>query len=236
MKHEIIGYSSVVGALHVKSGLSNQDSYLVKQFKFGTLLVVSDGMGSHPHSDIGSRSVCRSVARAVQLWQEYQCNDIRLLIPLLHSLWGIDIFPYSKNECGATCLFAFLRKDNILYMGQLGDGSIFYSTGNDLALLKSKEDEFANLTAGINSIRTFEDWSLAAVSTGNNPVKICLMTDGVAETLVETRREEFVRLLWKRLSEKNNICERNNMIYKLLKDWNPVNAGDDRTLVSYEKK
>ena len=62
------------------------------------------------------------------------------------------------------------------------------------------------------------------------------MTDGVAETLVESRRNEFVKLLWKHLSEKNNICERNNMINRLLEDWNPVNAGDDRTLVSYEKR
>lgn len=71
---------------------------------------------------------------------------------------------------------------------------------------------------------------------GDKVVKVCLMTDGVAETLVESRRNEFVNLLWKRLNEKKNICERNNMIYRLLEDWNPVNAGDDRTLVSYEKR
>jgi Serine/threonine protein phosphatase len=236
MKHEVIGYSSVRGALHEKSGLPNQDSYLVKQFQFGTLLVVSDGMGSHLHSDFGSHSVCRSVSRAVQLWQEYHCDDIRLLIPLLHSLWGMDVFPYPKNECGATCLFAFLSNENVLYLGQLGDGSIFYSIGDELALLKNKGDEFANLTTGMDSIKSFGDWSLAAFCAGNKPVKLCLMTDGVAETLVESRRDEFVKLLWKRLAEKNNVCERNNMIYRLLKDWNPVNAGDDRTLVGYERK
>lgn len=236
MKYEVIGYSSVMGALHEKGRRPNQDSYLVKQFNFGTLLVVSDGMGSHPHSDVGSNSVCRSVSRAVQLWNEYQCDDIRLLIPLLHSLWGMDVFPYPKNECGATCLFAFLSNDNVLYLGQLGDGSIFYFIGDELALLKRKEDDFTNLTTGINAIRSFDDWKLATVCVGDKPVKICLMTDGVAETLVESRRDEFVKLLWKRLAEKNNVCERNNMIYRLLKDWNPVNAGDDRTLVSYEKK
>lgn len=236
MKREVIGYSSVRGALHEKGRLPNQDSYLVKQFKFGTLLVVSDGMGSHPHSDVGSHSVCRSVSRAIQLWHEYHCDDIRLLIPLLHSLWGMDVFPYPKNECGATCLFAFLSEDNLLYLGQLGDGNIYYSVGDEIALLKTKEDDFTNLTTGINSIRSFEDWSLATVCAGDKSVKVCLMTDGVAETLVESRRNEFVKLLWKRLSEKNNICEQNNMINRLLEDWNPVNAGDDRTLVSYEKR
>ena len=236
MKREVFGYASVKGALHEKVRLPNQDSYLVKQFKFGTLLVVSDGMGSHPHSEVGAHSVCRSVSRAIQLWHEYHCDDIRLLIPLLHSLWGMDVFPFPKNECGATCLFAFLSEDNRLYLGQLGDGSIYYSVGDELALLKTKEDAFANLTTGINSIRSFEDWSLDTVCTGEKTVKVCLMTDGVAETLLENRREEFVLLLWKRLREKNNTCERNNMINRLLEDWNPVNAGDDRTLVSYEKR
>lgn len=236
MKHEVIGYSSVRGALHEKGRLPNQDSYLVKQFKFGTLFVVSDGMGSHPHSDVGSHSVCRSVLRAIQLWHEYHCDDIRLLIPLLHSLWGMDVFPYPKNECGATCLFAFLNNDNLLYLGQLGDGNIYYSVGNELALLKIKEDDFTNVTTGINNIRSFEDWSLATVCAGDRSIKLCLMTDGVAETLIESRRNEFVKLLWKHLGEKNNICERNNMINRLLEDWNPVNDGDDRTIVSYEKR
>ena len=121
-------------------------------------------------------------------------------------------------------------------MGQLGDGNIYYSVGDEFALLKTKEDDFTNLTTSINSIRSFEDWSLATVCAGVKSVKVCLMTDGVAETLVENRRNEFVKLLWKRLREKNNICERNNMINRLLENWNPVNAEDDRTLVSYEKR
>lgn len=236
MKREVIGYSSIRGALHEKGRLPNQDSYLVKRFNFGIVLVVSDGMGSHPHSDVGSHSVCRSVSRAIQLWHEYHCDDIRLLIPLLHSLWWMDVFPLPKNECGATCLFAFLSDNNLLYLGQLGDGNIYYSVDDEIALLKTKEDDFTNLTASINSIRSFEDWSLATVRVGEKSVKVCLMTDGVAETLVESRRNEFVKLIWKRLSEKSNICERNNMINRLLEDWNPVNAGDDRTLVSYEKR
>lgn len=62
------------------------------------------------------------------------------------------------------------------------------------------------------------------------------MTDGVSETLVEEKRNDFVNLVWKRIAEKNNIIERNNLIFKLLDQWNVVNASDDRTLISYEKK
>ena len=234
MRTEILGYSSVRGTLHCNCGLPNQDAFLVKKFACGTLLVVSDGMGSHPHADIGAESVCRSVSRAVRLWHEYHCSDIRLLIPLIHSLWGLGVYPYPKNECGATCLFAFLKNNNTLCLGQLGDGSIYYSVGDDISLLKSKEDEFSNFTAGIHNIRGFEDWSLSVIDFGEKPVKLCLMTDGVSETLIEERREEFVRLLWKRVSEKESIRKRNHLIRGILRDWNPVNAGDDRTLVSCE--
>ena len=62
------------------------------------------------------------------------------------------------------------------------------------------------------------------------------MTDGVSETLVENKRNDFVNLVWKRVAEKNNVIERNSLIFKLLDQWNPINAGDDRTLISYEKK
>lgn len=235
MKNERIGYSSVMGALHEKCRLPNQDSYLIKRYKFGTLLVVSDGMGSHKHSDIGSHSICRAVSEAIQLWNNKKCDDIRLLIPLLHSIWGLDIFPYSKNECGATCLFAYINNDNKLYLGQLGDGSIFFDVGSGIELFKEKEDDFANLTTGINNIKNYSDWTLASFPIYEKGVKICIMTDGVSETLIDNKSKEFVKLLWKRASEANNTVNRNNLVYKLLKNWNPVNSGDDRTLICYER-
>ena len=236
MKYERYGYASVMGDLHKKSNLPNQDAYLVKRLKTGTLVVVSDGMGSHPHSDIGARSVCKSVLKAIQLWNEKGCDDIRLLIPILHALWGLEIFPLPKNECGATCLFAYIANCGKLYIGQLGDGNVFFDIGDGVCLLKEKDDDFANLTVGINNIKSYSDWSLGCFDIVDKDVKICLMTDGVSETLVENKRNDFVNLVWKRVAEKNNIIERNNLIFRLLDQWNAINAGDDRTLVIYEKK
>ena len=51
---EEIGYASVKGVLHENANIPNQDAYSVKKYKFGTILVVSDGLGSKKHSDIGS--------------------------------------------------------------------------------------------------------------------------------------------------------------------------------------
>ena len=49
---------SVIGPGHIINGQPNQDSTLVKRVPSGWLAVVCDGMGSKPHSDVGSRLAC----------------------------------------------------------------------------------------------------------------------------------------------------------------------------------
>ena len=131
---------------------------------------------------------------------------------------------------------AFIGVRGQVFLGQLGDGNVFYDIGKGVSVLKEKDDDFANLTTGMGNLRSFEEWTLKSFVLSDQSVKICLMTDGVSETLIEDRRKDFVELIWKRMFEKTNIVERNNMIYKLLREWNPINSGDDRTLVSYEKR
>lgn len=236
MRVEIYGCASVKGKLHEQSNIPNQDSYVVKRYKFGTILVVSDGMGSHAHSEVGSKAVCKAVCQAVQFWNQSKCRNIRLLIPLIHSMWGIEIFPYLKNDCGATCLFAFLDNNGMLYIGQLGDGNILISIDDEVELFKTKEDEFSNFTSGINNISSFTEWNLKTYEVSNRNLKLCLMTDGVSETLIEDTKTEFVKLLWKKAAERDNLISRNNFLYQILYNWNEVNSGDDRTIVSFEKK
>jgi len=236
MKAEILGYSSVKGMLHEQKNTPNQDSYIVKKYKFGTVMVVSDGLGSHKFSDIGSQAVCRSVCQAIQLWNQYKEKDIRLLIPLIHSLWSMEVYPYSKKECGATCLFAFVSNENKLYAGQLGDGNIYISIDDDISLLQIKEDDFSNFTSGMSGISSFNEWSLKEYDIKGKKLRFCMMTDGVSETLVEKTKLDFLEMLWKKVRSASNLPARNRLVYKLLKNWNPVNSGDDRTLVYYEIK
>lgn len=236
MKIEEFGYSSVKGSLHEKENIPNQDSYSVRKYKFGTILVVSDGLGSKKHSDLGSRSVGKAVDKAVQIWSAYSEKDIRLLLPLIVSIWNLEISPYSQKECGATCLFAIICNDGDLYLGQLGDGNIYVSIGEELQLLSEKEDDFTNLTVCMGSFSGYSDWTLKRIQVGEDAIGIVLMTDGVSETIIEEKKEEFVRLLLKKISSFSNLPKRNNFIYKLLSEWNPVNSGDDRTLICYRRR
>lgn len=236
MRVEEIGCASVRGLLHEKSGQPNQDAYSVKRYKFGTILVVSDGLGSKPFSARGSKSVGRAVDRAVQIWNGYKEKDIRLLLPLVVSIWNLEIFPYTQKDCCATCLFAIVLNDGYVYLGQLGDGSIYLSLDHELQLLKEKEDDFTNVTVCMGSFTGYADWSLKKIFVGHRPFGMVMMTDGVSETIIEDRREAFIQLLFKRISACENLSERNNFIYQVLSEWNPVNAGDDRTLICYRRR
>lgn len=236
MKLEEIAYASVKGMLHKSDNLPNQDAYSVKRYKFGTILVVSDGLGSKKHSDFGSKAVGKAVARAVRIWNEYGEKDIRLLLPLIVSIWNLEIYPYSQKDCGATCLFAIITNDGHVYLGQLGDGSIYISVENELYLVREKEDDFTNLTVCMGGFSSYLDWKLKDINVGRKPFGIVMMTDGVSETIIDEKKEVFVNLLFKRLSECENLSKRNNFIYKILSEWNPVSAGDDRTLICYRRR
>ncbi|MBO5352968.1 MAG: protein phosphatase 2C domain-containing protein [Lachnospiraceae bacterium] len=236
MKLEEIGYASVRGILHEKSNSPNQDAYSVKRYKFGTILVVSDGLGSKKHSDLGSKAVGKAVDSAVRIWNGYAEKDIRLLLPLIVSIWNMEIYPYPAKDCGATCLFAVAANDGHVYLGQLGDGSIYISLDNELRLVKEKEEDFTNLTVCMGGFSSYSDWTLKDINVGNRPFGIVMMTDGVSETMIDEKKEAFINLLFKRLSEGENLSKRNNLIYKILSGWNPVSAGDDRTLICYRRR
>lgn len=236
MRYEDISYASVRGMLHEDGNIPNQDAYSVKKYKFGTILVVSDGLGSKKHSDIGSKAVGKAINKAVQIWNEYPQKDIRLLLPLMVSIWNIEIFPFTQKECGATCLFAIISNDGHVYVGQLGDGNIYISIEDELQLVREKEDDFTNLTVCMGGFSSYSDWCLKVFYVGNKPFGIVMMTDGVSETIIEDKKIEFISLLFRRLSECENLPKRNNLIYKVLSEWNPVSAGDDRTLICYRRR
>lgn len=236
MKLEEFGYASVKGMLHESGNIPNQDAYSVKRYKFGTILVVSDGLGSKKYSDLGSKAVGKAVDRAVQIWNGYAEKDIRLLLPVIVSIWNMEIYPYSQKDCCATCLFAVIAEDGHVYVGQLGDGSIYISTEDGLQLVREKEDEFTNLTVCMGGFSSYSDWSLKEVNVGNKPFGIVMMTDGVSETVIDGKKEAFINLLFKKLSECESLSKRNNFIYKILSEWNPVSAGDDRTLICYRRR
>ena len=64
------GGFSAIGQTHLNIGLPNQDSfgiYRSKKRKKELVLVISDGIGSHKHSDIGSMAIVKAVTKNAHL-------------------------------------------------------------------------------------------------------------------------------------------------------------------------
>ena len=232
MVQEMIAYASVKGSIHENNNIPNQDNYCVKKYKFGTVLVMADGLGSKKHAEIGSKAACKAVCQAVQIWQQYKNRDIRLILPLIHSLWALEIYPYPYTECYTTCLFALVMKSGEAYAGQLGDGNIYIEIDSHRFCLKEKIDEFSNITKCLGGSE-LKDWVLKSFALKNS-FRVMLMTDGVSETLVDDTKDLFVQKIWQCVRSKSCLQERNAFLIKVIKEWNPVNAGDDRTIISYE--
>lgn len=232
MKHEIFAYSSVRGSIHEKNNTENQDSYIIKRYSFGTILVVADGLGSKKHAAWGAKSACKAVCKAVQIWNDYSYRDIRLLLPLIHSLWFMEIYPYTYRECACTCLFALIHKDGNVYVGQLGDGSIYVDIDGNLSLVHEKEEDFSNLTACLGG-SSLDKWVVRSYRL-KTYARIILMTDGISESLVPEKKIDFVNRIWKSIIGIQSLNKRNNYIFQLINEWEQNNAGDDRTLLSYE--
>ncbi len=92
--------------LHVKAGIPNQDSWMARRYKWGNVVVVSDGLGSKAHSDHGSKAACLAVFEAAKSYQNTPDVNIVDILRLIHANWLVKIAPYSSTDCSTTCLFA----------------------------------------------------------------------------------------------------------------------------------
>ena len=80
-----------IGPLHVKTGIPNQDSWMARRYKWGNVVVVSDGLGSKAYSDHGSKAACLAVFEAAQSYQNTPDANIVDILRLIHANWLVKI-------------------------------------------------------------------------------------------------------------------------------------------------
>ena len=134
--------ASVIGPGHILSGMPNQDAALTRRGKNDWLAVVSDGMGSRAHSDIGSRAVCKAVLRATKSLS-FEVSD-RELIHCIYKNWLNIIDTIRPNDAIATCLIAWGKCCGETRLLQLGDGMILIHTDEQCILTTRSEQSFGN--------------------------------------------------------------------------------------------
>jgi len=222
--------ASVIGPLHVKAGIPNQDSWMARRYKWGNVVVVSDGLGSKAHSDHGSKAVCLAVFEAAKSYQNTPDANIVDILRLIHANWLVKIAPYSSTDCSATCLLA-IQIEGMITLGRLGDGMIAALGETDehhLVLSDNKQDSFSNYTNSLQQEFKPDQWEVATIeSAACNAIVLC--TDGISDDLLPEKQMDFMKEF---VGEYAGIPYRKVVpaIKKILNEWPVPGHSDDKTI------
>ena len=218
-------HCSCIGPSHIKNNMPNQDStrlYISKNFAVG---VVCDGLGSKKYSHIGSKALTKSLISASDIFDF--SNHLSLFEPLLESLWNINKYPYSSEDCRTTLLFCIVKNSKI-YLGRVGDGAIVILGEN--STIVSAKDEFANITTSFGGTAKIE-WK---IFSEQDVEAVVMFTDGISDDIAQNQMINFAKSF---ISEYKNIkaSKRKNTIYKWLKNWPVKGHSDDKSILALVK-
>lgn len=220
--------ASVIGPGHITTGKPNQDAWLAFHHVWGDGIVVSDGLGSKPFSDFGSRAACLAVARAVHDCRGLTLTDNSLISDRIKIKWLSLIKPLDPRDCASTCLFAFRIHDGMIHMGMLGDGlvAVVKTDGTVATLLDDKSEGFSNITAALSENLTVKEWRWLSIPESDCK-SVVLCTDGVADDLADVTGfiKGFAEAHRSLASVSAARCAR-----EMLENWPTQKHTDDKTI------
>lgn len=220
--------ATVRGPAHIADGVPNQDSWGRGRAGTAHVVVVSDGMGSRPHSQDGARAACRAVVDAVRQWRRHPDAPVDILLGLVHLLWRARVAPKAPEQCACTCLFAVVEPDGSGVAAQLGDGLVVLRDGTHVSTLATRSgDEFANETAALGVTSRISAWTKLQLDT--RPRSVILCTDGVADDLLPDRLGNFVDWLITDV-RRAGPTKRRRVLERELREWPTPNHLDDKTI------
>mgnify|MGYP006182257721 CR=1 FL=1 len=224
--------ATAIGPLHVKAGIPNQDSWMVRRYKWGNVVAVSDGLGSKMHSDQGSKAACLAVFEAAKSYHNNPEAKIDDILRLIHANWLIKIAPFSPSDCSATCLFA-IQGEGVITLGRLGDGMIAVcgeSEKSCLILDDNKQDSFSNFTYCLQQEFKSDQWETATVESAECKA-VMLCTDGISDDLLPETQMIFAQELYSTYVDLE-LDERKRDLRRWLREWPVPGHSDDKTIAS----
>lgn len=225
--------ASVAGPSHVKKGIVNQDSFLcVKKRKY-ILLVVSDGMGSKPFAELGSKKACEAVAAEIKSFVKNKKNPLSIseLFSNIIARWKKLILPHEAKECSATCLFVFATKHKIM-AARLGDGMICLlgkAERKSLLLSDKKEGDFSNATQSLSDSAASAEFEYCFLDRSEFK-GLVLSTDGISADLENGNELPFAADIFSEL-RKMFFWKRCGFIKNMMENWSVPHHTDDKTLI-----
>lgn len=231
--------SSVIGASHVSKYLPNQDAYccMVKRkfffFEKYRLFVVSDGLGSKPHSDFGSKMVCKAVEIEVaNFFKNARASfSVTEFLNSIVDTWKKLVAPYEPTECAATCQFVLVTQKKIL-VARLGDGMVcvLKDDPNECILLTdNKESNFTNQTYSMADMDAFREFSCNFYDRGS-AYGLVITTDGISADLKNGMELPFAADIFVE-TEKTRFWKREKFLADTMANWSVSRHSDDKTIV-----
>ena len=223
--------ASTRGPGHKLDNIPNQDAWIFRKFSWGFVGVVADGLGSHVHSQIGSKAVCRAVVKALNIWRQHPDSTVEQLLFFVHKIWLSEIGRYNPNQCGTTCLFAAgITSQDRLLVGQLGDGIIYVQHEGTSRVINERQEEYSNLTNSIHRSET-TNWICERFNMNGKMIRLLLATDGISEDLIQSRISDFVDYVDSGAMQKKTQIEKNQYIKRMQLEWPTPMHSDDKTLL-----
>ena len=226
--------ASVIGPGHIAAGKPNQDAWLAFHQVWGDGIVVSDGLGSKPFSDFGSRAACFAVACAANACRDKTEIDHGFLSNSIKTNWLSHIVPLEPHDCAATCLFAFRLGDGTIHLGMLGDGlaAAVKADGSIVSLSEDKSQGFSNITVALSPNSAAKDWRHLSLPE-EECAAVLLCTDGVADDLdnVDGFVNGFIAA-----HRALAAVSANRHIRDMLERWPTPKHSDDKTIACLCRK
>lgn len=171
-----------IGKQHLINNIPNQDRVGYQYNKNAIAVAIADGVGSCIHSGDGAECAIDSMKSIITLNGLIDKEIVRAIL----SYWQTHI-SYSAEESGCTLAFALVNASGIL-VGSIGDSSTYIFDGESVHIIKNS-GEFVNYTDAL-PMTNFEIHHYEL-----KPVTIVMITDGVANEIIESSILELCKFL-----------------------------------------
>ena len=201
----------------------NQDSYGYYCDGDSLIVVVADGLGSAPLSQIGSEAV---VLAAIEVLSEPEPGNIWRHI---FETWMSEI-DGPLEQYDTTCKFIRIRDDKVI-IGSIGDGWLGMMNVEGYSELENN-NVFTNRTESICSQKLM-DKAYTAEYDLDQLYSFGVSTDGFSEDFDRESRSEFLRDVCENMA--NDIQTTYGEIRAVLADWPVKSNKDDKTVILVRK-
>lgn len=221
--------ASVRGPGNRRRHVSKQDAWHGTAGRFGSLVVVADGLGSSPHSRDGAIAACRAAHRAVKEVAVPGVPDPATLFARIEEHWQCAIAPLDPSECQTTLLVSLIHSSGGVLLGQIGDGLLAFAADGQVEPLVPDRVGFGNETDALGISGRRPSCCTRWLSSPPTGFQIFLATDGVADDLRPEVVGGFVAYLAGEFAPLP-ARERHRRLTAELRAWPTPQHFDDKTL------